>query len=125
MTGEGELPELVISDEDQTILALLRELQRAVLVHSEAARALFGALAREGRMFAQTAEGRVWQERLQRSALLDRALIVWQSATSWIVEDSAEGATPSAVIDAVAAAARSPRRDALLDRLFQDLDREE
>jgi hypothetical protein len=117
---DDDLPELVISDQDQAVLALLGELQRAVLVHSEAARALFGTLAEEGRLYAQTPAGARWKERLRRSALLERALIVWQSATLWMSEDAEPGQTPSAVIDAVAAAARSPRRDELLDRLFRE-----
>jgi hypothetical protein len=116
--AEG-LPELVIEDGEAAVVDLLRDLQRAALTHSEAARALFGAMVREGQLFGQTAEGRRWKERLQRSALLERALLVWQSATLWITEESAEGVTPSAVIDAVASAAASPRRDLLLDQVFR------
>jgi hypothetical protein len=117
---DPSVPELVIADQDQAILDLCRELQRAALTHPEAARALYAALGREGRLFAQTAEGKRWQERVSRSALLERALLVWQSATLWMTEEPAEGSTPSALIDAVAAAAASPRRDQLLDRLFRD-----
>src|SRR6185503_9029264 len=101
------------------IVDLLRDVQRAVLTHPEAARSLFGALVREGRLFAQTAEGRRWKVEVERSALLERALLVWQSATMWMLEEQEEGATPSALIDAVASAATSPGRDGLLDRLFR------
>jgi hypothetical protein len=111
----------VISDEE-SILVLLRELQHGVLAHSEAARALFAALVREGRLFAQTGEGQRWQERIQRSALLERALLVWQAASAWMTEDTG-AATPSALVDALAAAARSPDRDLLLERLFAGEDR--
>lgn len=119
MSKPEALPELVISDQSESILELLRELQRAVLVHPEAARATFSALVEEGRAFAQTEQGRRWQERVLGSELLERALIVWQNATLWLGEQDHDGATPSAVIDALAAAARSPERDLLLERLFR------
>jgi hypothetical protein len=124
MTGAAEdgVPELVIADQETAILDLLRLLQRGALLHSEAACALYEGLADEGRMFAQTAEGKRWRERILRSALLERALLVWQNATLFMTEEPGDGATPSALIDAVAATAASPRRDALLDRLFRDLD---
>jgi len=119
MNAEADIPELVISDQNEAILQLLRELQRAVLVHPEATRALFDGFVAEGRSFAQTAEGQRWKERVLESALLERALVVWQSATLWLTEEPGHGATPAALIDAVAAAARSPERDLLLERLFR------
>lgn len=119
--GDG-VPELVIEGRDDAIVSLLRVLQRAVLTHPEAAQALYGALTAEGRLFAQTAEGRRWQERLEGSALLERALLVWQNASLWVTEERPDAAAPSALVDALASAARSPRRDALLERLFRDLE---
>jgi hypothetical protein len=113
-----DVPELVIGDQEEAILTLLGQLQHAVLAQSEAARALFSALAREGRLFAQTEEGKRCQQQILRSALLDKALLVWQGATVWMSEETGEGTTPSAVIDALAAAARSPERERLLQRLF-------
>jgi hypothetical protein len=113
-------PEFVLGDHDSTITTLLRELQRGVLLHPEASRAMFGALAAEGRAFAQTAEGRRWKERILRSALLQHLAPVWESATLWVLEDAEVSGTPSAIIDAVAAAAGSPRRDALMSTLFND-----
>jgi hypothetical protein len=123
MTPEtDDVPELVIASEDDSVVDLLRDIQRAALLHSEAAQAFCGALVEEGRLFAQTAEGRLWKERLARSALVERALIVWQNATMWIAEEGDAQAAPSALIDAVAAVAASPQRDVLLDRLFRGLD---
>lgn len=119
MSAEADIPELSISDQSEDIVALLRELQRAVLVHPEAARALFDAFAKEGRLFAQTAEGQRWSQRVLESELLERALLVWQSATLWTSDEPGNGATPTALIDAVASAARSPERDLLLERLFR------
>jgi hypothetical protein len=118
--GDG-VPELVLRDDAGAIVDLLRDLQRAILAHPEAARALFGALVREGRMFAQTADGKRWQEKVAGSALLERALLVWQSATLWMLEEQ-DGATPSSLVDAIASAAASPDRDLLLDKLFREMD---
>ena len=112
------VPELAITDQDEAIVAFLRRLQAAALTHTEAARALFVSLVKEGELFAQTEQGQQWSERMSRSALLQRALIVWQSATLWIAEEPSDTAAPSALIDAVAAAAASPRREALVERLF-------
>lgn len=125
VTTVGEdLPELVLQDDDRAIVDLLREIQRAVLCHPEAGRALYLALVKEGRAFAQTAAGQQWKARLQRSALLERALLVWQSATLWTTEDAGDAPAPTALIDAVASAAASPRRDELLDQLFRQTDLE-
>jgi hypothetical protein len=119
---DADLPNLTLSDDDDAIVDLLREVQRAVLAHPEAGRAIFAALVREGRLFAQTSEGQRWQEQAARSALLERALLVWQSATLWMLEEPDDGATPSALVDAVASAATAPGRDVLLDRLFREME---
>jgi hypothetical protein len=119
MNAEADVPELAIFDQSEAIVDLLRELQRAVLVHPEASRALFEAFVAEGRMFAQTTDGKRWEKRLLESELLERALLVWQSATLWVTEEPGSGATPSALIDAMAAAARSPERDLMLEQLFR------
>ena len=112
--------ELVIGDHEAAVVDLLRELQRAALVHPEAARGLFNALAAEGRSFAQTSEGKRLKERIVASMLLQRAVLVWQNATLWITEEPDHCVTPSALVDAIAAAASSPRRDVLLDTLFRN-----
>jgi hypothetical protein len=118
MNGDG-IPELSIGDRDAAIAALLSELQRAALVHPEAARALFTAMVREGRLYAKTEAGRRWHEKLLASDLLERANLVWQSTTLWVTENADQGATPSALADSVATAASSGRREQLLSRLFE------
>ncbi|MFI5308068.1 MAG: hypothetical protein ACHQ53_11980 [Polyangiales bacterium] len=118
----ADVPTLTISDADEQVIALLRELQRAVLLHPEAARALFRALAREGRAFAQTVEGARWKERIASSELVARALLVMQTATLFALEEETAGATPSALVDAIASAAATPGRDALVERLLRGLD---
>ena len=88
------LPEVVIGDQEDAVLDLLREMQSAALVHSEATRALYRSLIQEGRLFAQTAIGRRWKDRILRSTLLERAVLIWQNATLWITEEPADTATP-------------------------------
>jgi len=121
----ADLPELAISDEDEAILHHLRTIQRAMLLHPEAGLGLYQALVEEGRLFAQTSEGRRWRDRLRSSALLERALLVWQNASVWMTEEASETTAPSALVDAVAQVAMSNRRDALLERLFRTLDGDE
>ena len=117
----ADVPTLTISDADEQVIALLRELQRAVLLHPEAARALFSALTREGRAFAQTADGARWKERIARSQLVARALLVMQTATLFALEEESTGATPSALVDALASDAATPGRDAMVERLLRGL----
>jgi len=126
MSGEAlaDLPTLTVGDDDEHVIALLRELQRAVLLHPEAARALFRALAREGRMFAQTADGARWKERIARSELVARASLVLQTATLFALEEEGGGTTPSALVDAVASTAAGPGRDALVERFLRGIDGE-
>ena len=119
-----DIPELVIADRDDAILDLLRRIQRSMLVHPEAGLALYQGLVEEGRLFAQTADGRRWKEQVSRSALVERAMLVWQNASLWMTEEASDAVAPSALLDAVATVATSERRDALLERLFSSLDGE-
>jgi hypothetical protein len=124
MSGQADLPELVLGDRTAQVVGLLREIQVAILVHPEAARGLFSALAREGRLFAQTSEGQRWRSRIERSELVQRALLVWQGVSLWTTEDGADASPPSLLVDAIAAAACSPNRDVVLDRLFRQMEQE-
>jgi hypothetical protein len=118
----ADLPTLTIEDDSDTVVALLRTLQRAVLAHPEATRDFFAAMVREGQLFAQTQRGALWKERLARSALVSRAQLVAYAATFWTLEQDRTGATPSALVEAIAAAASVPGRDQLLERLLRELD---
>lgn len=120
---DAAVPELAITDEDEVLLALLARIQTAMLMHPEAGVALFRGLAEEGRLFAQTASGRRWRDRLCRSELLERALLVWQNVSLWMTEDTSDfAAVPSGLVDAVATVAASSSRDVLLERLFRAMD---
>jgi hypothetical protein len=122
--ADDDVPTLQLGGDDAMILDALRQVQRAVLLHPEACRAGFEALRREGRLFAQTAEGARWHARLSHSALLARAQFVAQIASFWVTEEQSEGSTPSALVEAIASAAASSGRDRLIDRLLRQLDGE-
>lgn len=122
MQPEDELPTMRIGEDEAAIVAALRQVQRALLLHPEACRDGFAALVREGRRFAQTADGARWRQRLARSELLARAHFVTQIATFWVTEEQSQGALPSALIEAIASAAVSSNRDGMIDRLLRELD---
>jgi hypothetical protein len=122
LPSDDDIPLLAITNDDEHIVALLRTLQRAVLLHPEATRALFQSLVREGRLFAQTADGERWKQRIARSALVSRAQLVAQAASFWMLDDDQPGATPSGLVEAIASAASAPGRDELLERLLRGLE---
>jgi len=118
------LPTLTIRDDEERVIAGLRRLQRMVLLHPEAFRSAFQALVAEGRLFAMTDEGKRWQQRIRRSDFVARAQLVLNIATFWTTQDDAAEATPSALVEAIASAAQSSRRDELIERLLRELDGE-
>lgn len=109
-------------DAGDTIGTALRDVQELVLRHPIAMRAALGALVEEGRRFAATEEGRVLRDRLEHSAFVRRARLVWQMASHSLLSELEPGAAdasglPSAWLDGLfAAAADDP--DRVLDRLF-------
>jgi hypothetical protein len=115
---ERKLPRVEIRDPVPTELALLRALQRALLKHPVAGQAAFTALVAEGRTFGETAEGRVWRERLINSSLLQQARLVFDLATLGMLDERGEDALPSSYLDALFMAAASGDADALLNQLF-------
>ena len=122
MTERPDVPHLVLEDETEALTSALTTLQRVFLTHPEATRAAFQALVREGRQFGATQEGAQWRDRLSKSALLSRAHFVAQVASFWITSDDEPSTTPSAFVDAVAAAARSSDKDLLIDRVIRAFD---
>jgi hypothetical protein len=117
--GDGdELPTLVLPQLD-ACTELLQTLQVAVLRHPIAAKALFGLLVAEGRAFAETIEGRVWQEKLAQSELLHRARLVLDLPALAILESTSPQALPSAYLDTIFALACSRQPGRLLTQLFE------
>ncbi len=123
---QTDLPRIAIRDDSDEALRLIRSLQTAVLKHPSAAQAIFSALVAEGKRYAETENGRVWQARLIDSALFQRAQNVFQSATLWMLEDAAPQDLPSGYLDAVFMAAENPQLETLLQNvLAQDEDGDE
>jgi hypothetical protein len=121
-TREGALPRLRLQPPERQgetqVLRALRALQRVLLAHPVAAQAAFSALAAEGRCFAETPEGSAWRARLEDSALLHHARLVWQIGSLSLLEEDPPEILPSAYLEGLLLAAASGDPDALLDRLF-------
>lgn len=110
---------VTLGEPDAALLGALRGLQEMLLEHPRAARRLLGALAAEGRRFAETAEGERWLARLDGSRWLHEARLVFQMTSLSLLEHLEEpAALPSAYLDAFFMAAAAGDPDGLLDRLF-------
>jgi hypothetical protein len=110
------LPTVRVADGEEEVAAAVREVRLLALKHPEAFRAGLAALIAEGETFAQTAEGTRWKQRLERSALLNRAALLWQNiADDAAASNRSRGSTPSQLIDAFFRLSNTPARDRLLD----------
>lgn len=104
---------------DERVDRAIRALTRAIVKHPIAAQAAYRALVREGRAFAETAEGRRLRDQLAGSELVARLRTTWQLVTlGALADDAAPGAIPSVVIEALVQAAL---RDRFEDRLHDAL----
>lgn len=107
-----------LSDADREIVELLRAGQVLLMKYPIAARAAIRALVAEGRRFAETPEGRAWKEDLADSDLVRRGRIVWEGCSLNLLEDHQPTQLPSALLEAVLAAAASSNLEAMLSELF-------
>jgi hypothetical protein len=104
----------------------IQQLARAIVKHPLAAQAAYRALVREGRAFAQTDEGRRVRHRLAHSELVGRLRTAWELVTFGMLrDDSAPGAIPSVVIEALVQALLRDRfearlHDAMLRRSIEE-----
>jgi hypothetical protein len=115
--GEG-LPTVYLPS-SETALQVLRRLQGLVLKHPVAAKAAFDGLIAEGRAFAQTPEGKVWQDKLAASELLHRARLILDFPGLSMLERDSPQILPSAYLDTIFMLASSQKPDELLDPLFE------
>lgn len=104
------------------IVDLLRRIQMTMLKHPIAAQAAFAALVAEGRRFAATPEGAEWREALASSELLTHTRRVWDAVSLNMLEDSPDTIIPSAYLEALLRAARSPELEELLRSLHHKTD---
>jgi hypothetical protein len=106
---------------DEEIAALLRQLQRLIVRYPFAAQPLYSALLSEGRQFAATAEGQVWQARLAQSAMMQKARVVWDVTTLNVLEDDPNAIVPSKLLEAFVSASTKPDFERRLATLLHDL----
>ena len=97
--------------------ALLRRLQVLVLEYPLAAQAAFSALVAEGRRFASTPEGAAWKEALAGSELVRNGRPLWDALSLNLLEEDPATVVPSAYLEALFQAVRSPELEALARRL--------
>lgn len=109
---------VVFREPDEEEVRVLRWLQRMVLRHPVAAQAAFRWLVAEGRRFAGTAEGAAWQRRLTDAAFVDRARLVWESASFGMFDPSADEPVPEAVVEVLIALAARGDLESFLSRWF-------
>jgi hypothetical protein len=105
---------------DGELAHTVASLRQSVFRHPVAAQAIYAALLAEGRRFATTAEGRVWRERLSGSALAGAGRSLLDSIVLDAFEESADGAIPSRLLEALAVAARTRGLEALLARALPE-----
>lgn len=115
----GGLPDVVLSEPEEPVLALLRRAQIALLVHPAASQAAFRALVAEGRRYAATDEGRRWRERLAESPLVKRASYVFEVLSMNVLTEDEDAVLPTQLIDAVVQAALLPDMEPALSTLFE------
>lgn len=118
--SEAQVPaaRLVIDDDSDELARVLRITQQLVLQHPAAAQALFAAFVREGRAYAETAEGRAWQARLASSELVRRARVLWDMGTVGLLEDDQDAVLPSKLLDVIVQCGGVEALEPLMARLF-------
>ncbi|WP_437805113.1 hypothetical protein [Sorangium sp. So ce1078] len=112
-------PRVVLHDPEDELTVVLRTAQQLLLRYPAAAQALFRAFVAEGRVFAQTPEGRRWREELSNSELIRRGRVVWEVGTLNLLEEDADTLLPSKLLDAIVYTAGVDALEPLLSRLFE------
>lgn len=110
-------PDVPRSWADEEIIALLDGAQMAMIKHPTAAQAAFSALVREGRRFAETAEGEKWLQLLGSSGLVRRARWVWETTSLNMLEEDAGTIVPSTYLEALLRATDVPDLEQILSRV--------
>ena len=95
----------------------MRRAQRALVSHPVATQSAFVALAREGRAFAETEQGRAWARILQDAPAVQRLRTLWEAANFTLTADEGDAPLPSAMIELFVRTATSGDVDAVAARL--------
>lgn len=116
--------EIPVREDDDTLLALLRELHLLLARHPRVTSAVISAFVAEGRTYASTAEGRRLRDALLGSERLRRARLLWNAFGLERHAVRASSFKPSLLLGLVIAATASPHLEELISRLALD-EREE
>ena len=112
------LPIVELHDPEDASLKVLRALQQIMLKHPVAAQSAFSALVAEGRAFANTPDGRRLSQKLEGSALLQQANLVFDLSTLSMLEENPPDVLPSTYFDVLFMLAANPASDHILNQLF-------
>lgn len=118
--GRVSRPGVVLGAAADPLAPILEQASALLLKHPVAAQALFNAFVSEGRRFALTDSGKQWTARLAGSELVRRGRVVWEDSMLNVLEDTPDTLIPTAILDAVALAARRSDPHPLLQSLFQN-----
>jgi hypothetical protein len=103
-----------------SVAEALRALRRVLFEYPLAAQAGFEALVREGRSFAETAEGQAWRERLAGSDAVAKGRVVWEVLTQSAFTEDAEGPMPGVILEAFSRATAVSMLEPFLSMLFEE-----
>ena len=116
-TDDG-LPVLDLAPADETV-ALIQMVQKFVLTHPAAAKAIFAGLMAEGRAFAQTPPGATARQELEQSELVHKARLLLDLPGLSMLEPDDGAVLPSTLVDTVFMMAANSEDDGFLSALFE------
>lgn len=115
---DDTLPVLDLAPADDTV-ALVRMVQKFVLTHPAAAKAIFAGLIAEGRAFAETPAGGVTRQHLEQSELVHKARLLLDLPGLSMLEPDDGAVLPSTLVDTVFMMAANSDDDNFLSALFE------
>lgn len=114
----SDLPRLVLQKNDLPLDKIFLDAQHLLIENPQAARGIIQAFIAEGRRFAQTEEGQLWQEILSHSELVKRGQMIWDAFGLDALVETDSSFMPQAWLDMLAAAVSSPDLETILSTLI-------
>ena len=115
----ADLPRLTLQEEEPQLSQLFLDVQHILIKNPQAARTILQAFIAEGRRFAETEEGQVWQDVLSRSELAKRSRLLWDaySLDALVDVETDTKLLPQTWLDVLTAAVSSPDLETILSTL--------
>jgi hypothetical protein len=88
------LPRLILQDHD-SLIRILRFIQRLFVQNPRAVGAIVQAIVAEGYRFAESPDGQRWKGSLTRSELIQRGRLIWESYGFGSLLDTGPALVPS------------------------------